>query len=358
VRFAAIGLGRATMLYHLPALKRLGGAEVVGGFDQAQERRDEWTRRTGAPAFGSLDELLERTRPDVVLVATPPDSHAELCLQAIAAGAHVFCEKPFVESPADADRVIEAARSAGRAVAVNHQYRENPIFRAVREAVASERYGRLVFCQVWQLMIDAPWDEPTPWRAAMANRVLLEGGVHLVDLLMTIYGERPVAVYARHSAGLHDRKDADAIHLVTVEFPGGRLGQITINRLCPAGTRYIDVRADCERASLRGSYGGRAAIQLGMVRAEKPGVKLDLGLGGLAWAEQGLSRTVLARNPRNASVIGTGRLLQGLVQAIQRGEEPPSSAREARDVVAVIEAAYESGRIGERVELAGVTAPA
>jgi predicted dehydrogenase len=355
VRFAAIGLGRAAKLYHLPALRRIAGAEVVGGFDLAPERRVAWEKESGSTAYATVDELLERARPDVAMVATPPDSHADLCLQVIEAGCHVFCEKPLVESAGDADRIIEAADAAGRVVAVNHQFRENPIFRAIRDNVASSRYGRVVFCQVWQLMNEAPWDEPTPWRAGMAHRTLLEGGVHLVDLLLSIYGESPTAVYARRSAGFHEQEDADAIQLVTLEFPGGRLGQITIDRLCPAGTRYLDVRADCERASLRASYGGRAIVQMGMKRAEKPGAKLEFGLGGLAWAEQGLSRTRLARNPRDASVVGTTRLLEGLVGAIERGGEPLSSAREARDVLAVIDAAYESERTGERIELAALS---
>ena len=351
MRFASAGLGAASLLYHLPALRRISGAEVVGGFDLAEDRRNAWTAQTGAPAFDSLEMLVAQARPDVLIVGTPPDSHAELCLQALDAGLHVYCEKPFVESLEDAERIIAAAREAGRVVAVNHEFRENPIFRAVRDGVSSGSHGRLVFCQVWQLMGMAPWEEPTPWRAEMARRTLLEGGVHLVDLLLSIYGIAPTAVYARHSAGFHDDPEADAIQLVTVEFPGGLLGQITIDRLTPAGTRYMEVRADCEEASLRASFGGRASLQLGMKRAERPGLKVDFGLGGMAWSERGLTRRVLARNPRDGAVVGTTRLLQGFVDAVERGEEPPASAREARDVLAVIDAAYESARTGRRIEL-------
>jgi len=357
VRFASIGLGRASVLYHLPALKRIAGAEVVGGFDLLAARREEWRQTTGVPVYESVDELLERTRPDAVIVGTPPNAHVEPCAQALEAGCHVFCEKPFVESVADADRLIELAAAADRVVAVNHEFRENPIFRAVRDGVASGRHGRIVFCQVWQLMNLAPWDEPTPWRSGMANRTLLEGGVHLVDLLLSIYGESPTAVYARHSAGFHEQQDADAVQLVTIEFPGGRLGQITIDRLCPAGTRYMEVRADCEQASLRASFGGRATLQLGVKRAERPGVKLELGLGGMAWLERGLSRSKLATNPRDGAVVGTMRLFQGFIDAVEHGGEPPSSAREAREVLGVIEAAYASAKSGERIELTSQPAP-
>jgi predicted dehydrogenase len=357
MRFAAAGLGAASLLYHLPALRRISGAEVVGGFDLAEERRAKWQAETGAATYASLEELVARERPDALLVSTPPDSHAELCVRALEAGLHVFCEKPFVESTAEADRIIALAAEAGRVVAVNHEFRENPIFRAVRDGVSSGRHGRLVFCQVWQLMGMPPWEEPTPWRARMAHRTLFEGGVHLVDLLLSIYGAAPTAVYARRSAGFHPDGDADAIQLLTLEFPGGLLGQITIDRLTRAGTRYMEVRADCEEASLRASFGGRATVQLGMKRAEKPGLRLDLGLGGMAWMERGLRRRRLARNPRDGAVVGTMRLLEGFVDAVRRDVEPPSSAAEARDVLAVIEAAYESGRTGRRVELSPRAAP-
>ena len=185
------------------------------------------------------------------------------------AGAHVLCEKPFVSTIAEADHVIDAADRAGRKVAVNHEYREMPIYRTLHDHIGTDGVGRLVFCQIWQLMDVAPWDEPVPWRAAMPNRTLFEGGVHLVDLLMNLYGERPTGVYARHTSGLDPSREADAIHLITLDFPDGRLAQITIDRLCKGGMRYVEVRADWEQASLRASHGGRALIQIGKKRAER-----------------------------------------------------------------------------------------
>lgn len=357
MRIGFIGLGRAARLYHLPAVQALPGAEAVGGFDASEEQRAAWREQTGLTTYESVEELLAR-EPDVVIVATPPVSHADLCVQALEAGAHVVCEKPFVTSVAEGDRVLAAAEAAGRRVAVNHQFREKPIFRAVRDAIREERYGRLAFCQLWQLMNLAPWNEPTAWRAGMSNRTLLEGGIHLVDLMIVLYGEQPEYVQASHSAGYHADPDADAISLVTLGFPGGRLGQITIDRLCQAETRYFEVRAECERASLRASLGGRALVQLGVKRAERPGLRLEYGLGGLAWAEQGVRRKVLARSPKEQDAPATARLLAEAVRAFASGAEPPSSGREGRNAIAVIEAAYESARSGERIELASRLSPA
>jgi predicted dehydrogenase len=351
MRVGFAGLGWAAREFHLVPLRRIAGVEVVGGFDLSAEQRASWAVDTGLPAYDSFERLIAQGRPELLIVATPPSSHAELCIAAVQAGMHVFCEKPFVMDVQEADRVIAAAERHGRHVAVNHEFREKPIFGAVKDNIGTPDSGRLVFLQIWQLMDLAPWDEPVPWRAAMPDRALFEGGVHLVDLLLMIAGDRPTAVYARRSAGLDPERKADAIHLVTVEFPGGRLAQLTIDRLCPAGTRYVEIRADCERSSLRASLGGRALVQVGLKRAEKPGVRLDFGTGGIAWMERGLERTTLARNPRNPGQHATGRLLRRIVTALEAGATPPSGAVNARDVLAIIEAAYESSATGLRVEL-------
>jgi len=351
MRIGFAGLGWASRGFHLPAVRRVS-AEPVGGFDSSPEQRASWTSESGLPAYESFEELLERGKPEVLVIATPPDSHVELCLQALGSGLHVFCEKPFVPTPVDADRVLAAAETAGRQVAVNHEFREKPIFKAVKARIGSQEAGRLVFTQIWQLMNLAPWDEPVPWRAAMPNRTLFEGGVHLVDLLLHLHGELPTGVYARHSSGLDPDRNADAIHLVTLDFPGGGLAQITIDRLCPAGTRYVELRADCERASLRASHGGRALLRVGAKRAQKTGIRLEYAPGGMAWMEQGMGRTTLAKNPRDDGVYGTAKLLEQVLAAFAENREPPSSGREARDGLRVIEAAYRSAETGERVTLA------
>jgi predicted dehydrogenase len=352
MRVGYVGLGWATHAFHLPGAKRLSSVEIAGGADPSDEQRARWTKETCSPAFATLDELVEQAKPEAIVVATPPDSHAALCVQALSAGAHVFCEKPFVSSTSEADEVLAAATAARRQVAVNHQYREFPIFSAVKAKIGSDDAGRLVFCQMWQLMNLAPWDEPVEWRAAMPNRTLFEGGVHLVDLLVHLYDEYPVGVYAQRSSGIEEGREADAIQVVTLDFPSGRIAQITIDRLCAGGTRYLEVRADCERASLRASHGGRALLKIGKKRAERTGFHLELATGGLAWMERGLRHTTLARDPRDVGPEATRRLFEKVVTAFEANVEPPSSAAEARSTLEVIEAAYRSGDTAARVSLA------
>lgn len=348
-RVAVVGLGNAGYTLHLPALSSIPAAQVVGAYDVDQERRVRAAERFGAPVFDSFEDMLARATPDVVIVGTPPDSHADYALRSLAAGAHVICEKPFVSSLEEADRVIDAARAAGRRVALNHEFREMPIFRALRDAAAKP--GRdIVFAQVWQLMDLPPWKEPG-WRAEMLQRTLYEAGVHLVDFLMALFGERPVAISATISTcGVRDVQ-SDAVALCTLEFSRGRLAQIVQNRLCKGETQYFEARVETGDASLRASFGGRARITAGLHRSTSPHVRVDYGISGIAWEEVGTRRRFLARNPRDPAMTATRQVLAKTLAAFATGEAPPASAEDGRAVLEVIAAGYHSAAGGCRVSL-------
>jgi predicted dehydrogenase len=324
--------------------------EVVGAADLDAARRTRAADRFKVPVFDDFDKMLATGKPDVVIVGTPPSSHTDYCVRSFAAGAHVICEKPFVSSLAEADRVIDAARAAGRRVALNHEFREMPIFKAVRDAVGSGNTGGLNFAQVWQLMDLPPWAEPG-WRGQMLQRTLYEAGVHLVDFLMALFGERPVAVQAWTSTCGVREGETDAVALVTLEFSRGRLAQIVQNRLCKGETQYFEVRADTDRASIRASFGGRARITAGLFRSPKPHARFEYGVAGIAWQEVGAHRKQLARNPKDPGMLATRLVFQRSLEAFRDGTQPPASGEAGRDVMAVIGAAYRSAATGMRVTI-------
>ena len=217
LRIGIVGLGEAGATIHLPALSNLRSAELVGACDADRGRRDRAAERWKTPVFEDLDSLLREGRPDAVVIATPPASHASLCLQALAAGVDIFCEKPFVSSVEEADRVIAAADAAGRLIAVNHEFREMPIFRAVIDAVRGGGDGELLFAQAWQQIDLPPWREDG-WRGALARRTLFEAGVHQVDVLLELFGEAPHAVRACTSSAGLDAQERDALVVAILEF--------------------------------------------------------------------------------------------------------------------------------------------
>lgn len=350
-RIAVVGCGNAGSTLHLPALAGIDSAEVVGAADLDSTRRAAAAERFRVPVFSSLGSMLTEARPDVVIIGTLPHTHAELCLQAIEAGCDVICEKPFVSTLDEADRLIAAADAAGRRIALNHEFREMAIFRAVRDA-AAEQPGGVVFAQAWQNMDLPPWAEPG-WRGEILTQTLYEAGIHLVDFLMALFGEKPVAVTANVSTcGVRD-EESDAVALVTMEFSRGRLAQVIQNRLCKGETQFFEVRAETSGTSLRASFGGRARISAGMLRNTKPHLRVEYGVSGLAWREEGHARSVIGKNPKDPAMVATRVLLEKTLDAFRRGTRPPATAQDGRDVMEVIAACYSSSATGRRVDLSG-----
>lgn len=350
MRVVLVGLGSAGFTIHLPALAGLTEVELVGACDADPARRERASAKFHVPAFADFDTMLADARPEVVVIGTPPDSHADFSVRALEAGAHVICEKPFAPTMADADRVIEASGRAGRQVAVNHQFREMPIFRALLDEVAREGAGTLTLVQVWQMIDMPPWSE-AGWRGQMTERTLSEAGVHLLDFVTALFQEMPVSVQAMTSAAGQPGETVDAVVLATLEFSRGRLAHVTQNRLCKGPTQYFEVRADLPSASLRASFGGRSRLSAGMYRSTRPHVRIDYGRSGMAWKEVGDRRTVLARNPKEPMVFAARRVIKQTLHAFDTGTEPPTSAKRARDLLRVVTACYRSASTGRRVTI-------
>jgi predicted dehydrogenase len=352
-RVGIVGLGNAALTLHLPALAGVEGVTLVGGCDPDDERRANAEDGYGFPVFEQLSELLSILTPEVVVVCTPPELHAAHCVEALEAGAHVICEKPFATSVGEAEKILAAAERSGRRVALNHEFREVPMFRALRDEIGGPEVGELVFAQAWQLMDLPPWKE-AGWRSELLNSTLYEAGIHLIDYLVYLFGERPCGVTAvTSSCGAHEA-DTDAVALVTLEFSGGRLGQVTQNRLCPGDLQYFEVRADCTQASLRASFGGRARLSAGMFRSRRPHLRFEMGASGIAWRELGDRRAQIAANPKDPAMIGTRRLLEKTLSALAADTPVPVSAEEGRTSLEVIAACYKSASEGRRIELGDV----
>src|SRR5215203_1022642 len=104
-RVGIVGAGYVST-YHVRALRTLEFVEITGVADPDAERRDKLATAFKIPkTCNTLRELLE-TRPDVIHILTPPHLHADLAIEAMRGGCHVFVEKPLAESVEDCDRMI------------------------------------------------------------------------------------------------------------------------------------------------------------------------------------------------------------------------------------------------------------
>jgi predicted dehydrogenase len=93
-------------------------------------------------------------------------------------------------------------------------------------------------------------------------------------------------------------------------------------------------------------------LHVGVKRAQRPGVRVEFGLEGLAWRERGLRRRVIARNGRGASPKATTALYAEAVRAFSENREAPVNGSEARNTLQIIRAAYESAATGQAITVA------
>ena len=145
IRVGLIGAGKMGM-HHLRAISRVPNAVIVGVADPAV-RRDafEGALPEEARLVADADQLLNELRPDVVHIVTPPETHAALAMRALRAGCHVYVEKPFTPSRAEAAAVLDVAAERGLLVCAGHQCLfERPAI-AARETLP--RLGRLVHAE-------------------------------------------------------------------------------------------------------------------------------------------------------------------------------------------------------------------
>jgi predicted dehydrogenase len=186
LRVAVVGCGRIAVRQHLPALRASDLAELVGVCDVDLARAQAAALPYGVPAFASLDELLERTCPHVVTVATLPSSHRDLTLQALATGCHVLCEKPVALNLVESAEMVAAAERAGRLLSICFEYRYWDESTYLRERIASGHFGHIHAVRTWGGMARGfPF-----WRrrAQAGGGALAHWTIHNIDLALWLLG--------------------------------------------------------------------------------------------------------------------------------------------------------------------------
>ncbi|UFS67130.1 Gfo/Idh/MocA family oxidoreductase [Paracoccus denitrificans] len=189
MRVLVAGLGNMGRSHALAWLKQ-PGAELVGLVNRSPV--DLPPELAAIPQSQDFHEALHRLRPDVAVVSTYSDSHAEYAVAAMRAGAHVFVEKPLATTVEDARRVVECAGETGRKLVVGYILRHHPSWqRLIAEARALG--GPYVFrLNLNQQSSGATWQVH---KALMRTTPpIVDCGVHYVDVMCQITDARPVEV--------------------------------------------------------------------------------------------------------------------------------------------------------------------
>jgi predicted dehydrogenase len=137
VRVAVVGVGHLGR-HHARVLASLDGAALIGVVDADAGRASEVAAANHTEAIATVADLIGRV--DAVSIAVPTEAHAAVALPLMAAGIHVLVEKPMTRSVAEADQLLEAARSAGVVLAVGHIEHFNPAVLAARPLIHAPRF--------------------------------------------------------------------------------------------------------------------------------------------------------------------------------------------------------------------------
>ncbi len=189
IRVLIAGLGNMG-LSHALAHHNHPDAEIVGLINRSGEVSHPALQ--GYPVFTDFNTALSRTRPELVVIATYSDTHADYACAAMDAGAHVFVEKPLATTVADAQRVAAKAKETGRKLVVGYILRHHPSWmRLISEA--RDLGGPYVF----RLNLNQQSDGPT-WEThkmlMQTTSPIVDCGVHYVDVMCQITDALPVRV--------------------------------------------------------------------------------------------------------------------------------------------------------------------
>lgn len=184
-----------------------------------------------AARYEHAEALIDDSSVAIVVVASNDDDHHRQVVWALRAGKHVFCEKPLCLTSVELDEIQNAWRGSGRRLTTNTVLRRSPRFRWVHNAAREGRFGQI-------LAIEADYvygrfhKLTEGWRGRIPGySVMLGGGIHLVDLVLWIAGERPVQVQAL-SSDLGSRGTAFTgrdLTIALLEFESGVVARVGAN---------------------------------------------------------------------------------------------------------------------------------
>ncbi|MBL8130964.1 MAG: Gfo/Idh/MocA family oxidoreductase [Anaerolineae bacterium] len=251
LRLALIGTGHIAA-EHVEAIRpHAERAEIAAATDVDGAALAAFCQTHDIPrAYDDAAELLRREQPDVVLISSPPFTHAALAEQAMEAGADVVCEKPMVVSLAQMDDLQEAERRTGRTCVSISQWRYGSAAGHVKRLIESGELGEPLVAVCNTLWYRPPeYYTSVPWRSRWATEgggVALGLGIHAMDLtlwLMDDWEEVTGYVAARDRA-----VEVETIAMAHVRFSSGAAASFVNSAVSPRQNSYI--RLDFQNATI------------------------------------------------------------------------------------------------------------
>ena len=287
---------------------------------KAKEYNDEFG---GAGFFGSYEDAAADPRVDAMYFFTPHHVHLENARLAARNGKHVMIEKPIARTLAEGRELMEATDSSGVRLMIAENYRFLPAGARCKELMEDGTLGDLRLINLQQEMSGS---KTMGWRRSLEYRgggVLIDGTIHLVDLLVNL-GGLPTSVFAAQPPSVHTEADGDDGTVLACTLPGGAVGLINHSNGTPIGEPRRAFTVTGTKAEV-----GFDPFGTDLTVATREGVNVEtLPLG---------------------STTATRAMVQEFVDSVVDDREPAMSGSEALKDLAVVTAAYESVRTGSAV---------
>ncbi|THF56145.1 Gfo/Idh/MocA family protein [Ollibium composti] len=211
---------------HIRTLKGLGVLHAVSDLNKA--RAEGFASEQDCLAI-EPEALFSRDDVDAIVLALPPQFHAQMATRAVQAGKDVLVEKPVALTVADAERAVAAAKAAGRIFMVGHVLRFHPAFEKLKSLVDAGELGEVRYIHSHRLGLGKFHTE---------NDALWDLAPHDLSMILAITGTEPIEVRGEGAALLDHLSDFAHLHMV---FPNNLRGHLFTSRLNPYRERRLTV---------------------------------------------------------------------------------------------------------------------
>ena len=328
IRCAVLGYGPAFNMgkAHCDQIKATNGLELAAVCD-ADPKRAEAAKKDfpSIRAYEDLGKMLKKANVDLVTVVTPHNVHASLTLQCLKSGKHVIVEKPMCITTAEATAMIDEAKKRNLTLSVFHNRRLDGDFMALKETIDKGQIGEVFHLEAFMGGYGHPG---TWWRSnkKVSGGALYDWGAHLLDWVLNLIPGNIAGVTGFfHKLVWMDITNEDQVEAV-IRFESGAVADVQLSSLASIGK---------SRWRILGTKGGITTVP------EKEYFRMVICSDGKPVETQ-----VNFRKGEHSAYY------RNIADHLLRGAELLVKPEEARRVIAVMEAAEESSRIGETVKLA------
>jgi UDP-N-acetyl-2-amino-2-deoxyglucuronate dehydrogenase len=337
IRFAVVGCGRISR-NHFEALKQHAErAELVAVCDTDEAALAAAAKAQGVAGFRTLEELLEQSRCDVVVLCTPSGLHPAQAMAAAERGCHVVTEKPMATRWADGLAMVRACDAAGVRLFVVKQNRRNATLQLLKRAMEQKRFGR-----IYMVTINVFWSRPqeyydsAKWRGTWEfdGGALMNQASHYVDLVDWLVG--PVDSVQAYVGTLARNIQVEDTATVGIRWRSGALGSVNVTMLSYPRNFEGSITIIGEKGLVR--VGGVAVNEIQHWEFADP---------------QPEDATAKSASYATSSVYGPGhpQYYENVIATLTGQAEPDTDGREGLRSLEILIASYLSARDGRRVAL-------